>query len=88
MRTKRPKHSREDGRDQESIQSSTIPDPEQIRENDTQHESQEVSPFQASDRKDARNRQYSITKVNMNNKKDQVDAVQTMQFFCKPQRRC
>ena len=39
------------------------------RNHNTQ-ERQEVSPFPAGDHKDARNRQDSITEININNKKD------------------
>ena len=48
--------SKKEGRDQESIQSSTTPDPGNQRESDkltvdTTNESQEVSPFPAGDHK-------------------------------------
>ena len=62
------------GKDQESIQSSTIPGPEHhtVRLQNTRkyntHESQEVGPIQAGDHKTARNRQYSLTKIRMKHK--------------------
>ena len=54
--------SREEGKDQESIQSCTIPDGKLTKNTSKQstQESQEVSPFPAGDHKDARNRQDSI----------------------------
>ena len=63
------KESRAGGKDQESIQSSTIPDPEHRvgKETKTQ-ESQEVSPFQAGDHKASRNSHDSIIKIKMKHK--------------------
>ena len=62
--------SKEEGKVQELIQSSTTPDLDTVwesdkntREHNTQ-ESQEDSPFPAGDHKAARNRQDSITKKN------------------------
>ena len=67
--------SKEECKYQESIKSSTTPDPRHVWESDkytrSHHiqESQEVSPFPAGYHKAARNRQYSMTKTNTNNKK-------------------
>ena len=70
--------SKDEDKDQESIQSSTTCDPDTICESDKNtrkhhiQESKEVSHFPVDDSKAARNRQDSITKTNMkiNNKKD------------------
>ena len=67
---------KEEGKDQEPIQSSTTPDPrDHIWESDNNtrkdnpQESQEVSPFPAGDHRTAKNRQdSSITKTNMKHK--------------------
>ena len=61
-----------EGKDQESIQSSTTPDPghhmgKWQKHNHTQ-ESQEVHPFPASDHKDVRNRQNRLIKTNVKHK--------------------
>ena len=63
-----------EGKDQESIQSSTTPDPgtpygkvTKTQENITL-KSQEVSPFPAGDHKATRNRQDSTTKTNLKRK--------------------
>ena len=60
-----------EGKDQESIQSSTTPDPrhhmgkgQNTRKHHT-HESQEVSPFPAGEHKSARSRQDSIIKTSV-----------------------
>ena len=53
------KKNREEGTDQESIQSCAIPEHHNIQER------QEVNPFPGGDLKAARNRQDSITKINM-----------------------
>ena len=56
---------------QESIQSSSLPDPKHTLgkdENTKTQESQEVSPFPAGDHKIARNRQDSITTIKMYDK--------------------
>ena len=60
------------------MQSSPAPDPghhmenEKLKHTEKHHtqESQVVSPFPAGDHKAARNRQYSITKTNMDHKKE------------------
>ena len=65
----------EEGKDQESTQSSTLPDPEHHRgtlqkhtKNNTQ-EIQEVSHFQRGNRKAARNRQkHNRDNINMKHK--------------------
>ena len=57
------KYSKEEGKDQESMQSSTTPDL-----GDHIQESQEVSPFPAGDSKAARNRQDSMTQTKTNSK--------------------
>ena len=70
--------SKEEGKDQESTRSSTIPYQNTIWESDTNtrkhntQENQEVSPFPAGDHKATRNRLESITKIhmNINNKTD------------------
>ena len=59
---------KEEGRDQESIQSSTTPYPGYHKGNcqeNIKYKSQEVSPFPAGDHKAVRNRQDSTTKSNM-----------------------
>ena len=63
--------SREEGKDQESVQSSSIPDLghhigkwQKHKKYNTQV-SQEVSPFPAGDHKAARNRHDSVTRTNM-----------------------
>ena len=63
--------SREEGKDPESIQLSTTPDPghRESDKNTWKHhtqESQEVNPFSAGDRKAARNRKDSMIKTNTN----------------------
>ena len=55
--------SREEGKDQDSIQSSTIPDLDHHMGSDkTQENAQHKSHFPVSDHKAAKNRQGSITK--------------------------
>ena len=71
--------SREEGKDQESMQSSTISmylawntileSDKNTRKHNTQ-ESQEVSPFTAVDLNAARNRKDSITKTNIDDNKN------------------
>ena len=69
------KACKEEGKDQEYIQSNTTPDPGHIWESDKKtrkhhiQENKEVSPFTPVDHKAARNRQDSMTR-NTNNKKD------------------
>ena len=72
-------HSKEEGKDQESIQSSTTPEPgQQINkwESDKNtrkrhiQESQEVSLFPAGNHKAAMNRHYSMTDTKHKDKKD------------------
>ena len=66
--------SKEEGNDRKSIQSSTTPDPNTIREigkNTRKHHTQErheVSIFPAGDHKSARNRQDGITKTDITKK--------------------
>ena len=70
--------SKDEGKDQESIRSSTTPTRDTILEGDKNtrkhhtQESQAVCPFPAGDHKAARNREDSILKTNVkhNNKKD------------------
>ena len=63
--------SKDEGRDQESKQSSTTPDPSTMLESDKNtrnhhtQERKEVSPFPAGDRKDAGKTQNSTTKINL-----------------------
>ena len=66
--------SKEESIVQESIQSSTTPDPDTVWESDKNtrkhntHASQEVSPLKAGDHKAVRNREDSITKTYMKKK--------------------
>ena len=68
------KKSKEEGKDQESIQSSTMPDPGHIWERDKSTRKRQIhkhllaSPFPAGDHKADRHRQGNMSK--MDTKKD------------------